>query len=44
MKGYVTNIEDDTLANTDYRRVLFTGQQTQLVLMTLQPGEEIGHA
>jgi mannose-6-phosphate isomerase-like protein (cupin superfamily) len=42
MKGYVTNIERDTLANTDYRRVLFTGAHTQLVLMTLRPGEEIG--
>jgi mannose-6-phosphate isomerase-like protein (cupin superfamily) len=42
MKGYVTNIERDTLANADYRRVLFTGPNTQLVLMTLQPGEEIG--
>ena len=42
MAGYVTNIEQDTLENGDYRRVLFTGQNTQLVLMTLQPGEEIG--
>lgn len=42
MIGYVTNIERDTLANQDYRRVLFTGRNTQLVLMTLQPGEEIG--
>lgn len=42
MKGYVTNIERDTLENTDYRRVLFTGRNMQLVLMTLQPGEEIG--
>jgi len=42
MVGYVTNIEKDTLENTDYRRVLFTGRNTQLVLMTLQPGEEIG--
>ena len=42
MLGYVTNIEKDTLENTDYRRVLFTGRNTQLVLMTLQPGEEIG--
>jgi len=42
MTGYVTNIETDTLANDDYRRVLFTGRQMQLVLMTLQPGEEIG--
>jgi mannose-6-phosphate isomerase-like protein (cupin superfamily) len=42
MTGYVTNIEKDTLANDDYRRVLFTGRHIQLVLMTLQPGEEIG--
>lgn len=42
MAGYVTNIEQDTLENDDYRRVLFTGKNTQLVLMTLQPGDEIG--
>ena len=42
MTGYVTNIESDTLENDDYRRVLFTGENIQLVLMTLQPGEEIG--
>ena len=42
MAGYVTDIERDTLANEDYRRVLFTGPYTQLVLMTLRPGEEIG--
>ena len=42
MAGYVTNIEQDTLENEDYRRVLFTGPNTQLVLMTLQPGDEIG--
>jgi mannose-6-phosphate isomerase-like protein (cupin superfamily) len=42
MAGYVTNIEQDTIANEDYRRVLFTGPNTQLVLMTLRPGEEIG--
>lgn len=42
MVGYVTNIEQDTLDNEDYRRVLFTGRNTQLVLMTLEPGEEIG--
>ena len=42
MAGYVTNIEQDTLSNEDYRRVLFTGENMQLVLMTLQPGEEIG--
>jgi mannose-6-phosphate isomerase-like protein (cupin superfamily) len=42
MNGYVTNIERDTLANEDYRRVLYTGEYTQLVLMNLRPGEEIG--
>lgn len=42
MNGYVTNIEQDTLANEDFRRVLFTGPNTQLVLMTLGPQEEIG--
>jgi mannose-6-phosphate isomerase-like protein (cupin superfamily) len=42
MVGHVTNIEQDTLENEDYRRVLFTGSNMQLVLMTLQPGEEIG--
>ena len=42
MDGYVTNIERDTLANEDFRRVLFTGPHAQLVLMTLQPREDIG--
>ncbi len=42
MVGYVTNIEQATLENEDYRRVLFTGPHMQLVLMTLRPGEEIG--
>lgn len=42
MNGFTTNIEEDTLENEDYRRVLYTGEHTQLVLMTLQPGEEIG--
>ena len=42
MKGYVTNIDRDTTANDDFRRVLFTGPNTQLVLMTLKPGDEIG--
>ena len=42
MIGFVGNIEDQTLQNTDYRRVLFTGKNTQLVLMSLQPGVEIG--
>lgn len=42
MKGYIVNIEAETLANTDYRRVLYTAKNCQLVLMSLKPGEEIG--
>ena len=42
MKGYADNIEKATIANDDFRRVLYTGAHLQLVLMTLQPGEEIG--
>jgi mannose-6-phosphate isomerase-like protein (cupin superfamily) len=41
-RGYVDNIEERTTENDDFRRVLYTGQNLQLVLMTLQPGEEIG--
>ncbi|MEO8547148.1 MAG: cupin domain-containing protein [Sphingomicrobium sp.] len=40
--GYCDNIERLTVANGDFRRVLYTGEHLQLVLMTLQPGEEIG--
>jgi len=42
MKGYVGNIETLTEDNDDYRRVVYTGRNLQLVLMALQPGEEIG--
>ncbi len=42
MQGYVANIEEATLSNTDFRRVLYTGKNSQLVLMCLQPGQEIG--
>lgn len=42
MTGYKGNIEELTLANTNFRQVLFTGQHTQLVLMSLEPNEEIG--
>lgn len=42
MKGFVGNIEEQAIANGDFRRVLYTGAHTQLVLMSLQPGEEIG--
>lgn len=42
MKGYITNIEKSTLENTDYRRVLYTAKNSQLVLMCVKPGDEIG--
>ena len=42
MKGYVDDIEKATLANEDFRRVLYTGKNLQLVLMTLPPGCDIG--
>lgn len=42
MKFYANNIEDQTLENSDYRRVLFTGKNSQLVLMNIKPGDEIG--
>jgi mannose-6-phosphate isomerase-like protein (cupin superfamily) len=41
-KGFVADIETATTTNTDYRRVLYTGKYSQLVLMNLKPGEEIG--
>ena len=41
-KGFVADIDDATKANTDFRRVLYTGKNAQLVLMRLKPGEEIG--
>jgi mannose-6-phosphate isomerase-like protein (cupin superfamily) len=42
MKGFVDDIGRLTETNADFRRVLYTGQHLQLVLMTLAPGEEIG--
>jgi len=42
MKGFNTTLEKDALKNTDFRRVLYTGKNSQLVLMCLKPGEEIG--
>ena len=42
MKGYVDDIEKLTEENGDFRRVLYTGKEMQLVLMALKPGEEIG--
>ena len=40
--GFHSNIEEDTIENEDFRRVLYTGENMQLVVMTLQQGEEIG--
>jgi mannose-6-phosphate isomerase-like protein (cupin superfamily) len=42
MKGFKTNIEKDTLENRNFRKVLYTGKHSQLVLMSLRPKEEIG--
>lgn len=42
MKGFVNDIEEMTEMNSDFRRVLYTGKQLQLVLMAIKPGEEIG--
>lgn len=42
MKGFLANIEEKTLANAFFRQVIYTGQHAQLVLMCLQPNEEIG--
>lgn len=42
MKGFYTNIETDTVANTNFRKVLYTGKNTQLVLMSIAVGSEIG--
>jgi mannose-6-phosphate isomerase-like protein (cupin superfamily) len=38
----VINIEEATIKNSDFRHVLYTAKYSQLVLMTLRPGEEIG--
>jgi len=42
MKGFFTNIEKETLENQNFRKVLYTAKHSQLVLMSLKPGEEIG--
>ena len=42
MHGFVENIEDLAVKNTDFRRVLYTAKHSQLVLMALKAGEEIG--
>ena len=42
MKGFCSNIESDTIENENFRKVLYTGKHSQLVLMCLKPNEEIG--
>jgi mannose-6-phosphate isomerase-like protein (cupin superfamily) len=42
MKGFNANIEKETLENKNFRKVLYTGKHSQLVLMSLKPNEEIG--
>lgn len=42
MKGFVANIEDLTVTNTNFRKVLYSAKHSQLVLMSLAPGQEIG--
>ena len=42
MKGFIADIEELTEENADFRRVLYTGKNMQLVLMSLKAGEEIG--
>ena len=44
MTGFIVSIEKKTLANDYFRQVLFTGKYVQLVVMCLQPGEDIGNA
>ena len=42
MKGFKSAIENDAIENTNFRKVLYTSEYSQLVLMSLLPGEEIG--
>jgi mannose-6-phosphate isomerase-like protein (cupin superfamily) len=42
MKGYISNIEKETIENNNFRKVLYTAKNSQLVLMSLKPNEEIG--
>jgi mannose-6-phosphate isomerase-like protein (cupin superfamily) len=42
MKGYNSNIEQATLGNNDFRKVLYTGKHSQLVLMSVKPKDELG--
>ncbi len=42
MNGYVINIEKESIENNNFRKVLYTAKNSQLVIMSLKPGEEIG--
>lgn len=42
MRGYSANIERETVENSNFRKVVYTGKHCQLVLMSLKPGEDIG--
>lgn len=42
MKGFNANIEEQALANSDFRHVVYTAKHSQLVLMSLKPKEDIG--
>jgi mannose-6-phosphate isomerase-like protein (cupin superfamily) len=42
MKGFKTNIDQATVDNNNFRKVLYTSKHSQLVLMSLKPKEEIG--
>lgn len=42
MTGYFAHIEEETIKNNNFRKVLYTGKFSQLVVMSLLPGEEIG--
>jgi len=42
MKGYIKNIERETKENKNFRKVLYTAKHSQLVVMNIKPGEEIG--
>ena len=42
MKGYISNIEKETVENNNFRKVIYTGKNSQLVLMSLDPGQDIG--
>jgi len=42
MKGFTINLEEATLSNKYFRKVLYTAKHSQLVLMSIKPGEDIG--